>query len=197
MKIIVGLGNPGTQYRNTRHNVGFRAVDCVTDRLGISGSREKHDALLAEGRLGAERILVVKPLTFMNRSGLAVAKAARNAIEDMGDLLVVVDDVELPLGRVRFRASGSAGGHNGLKSIIEHVGTRDFPRLRLGVGREASGDGLIDHVLSSFRPEEWPVVNEMVERAADGVLRFLEAGIETAMNEFNGKPNSGADANDA
>ncbi len=185
MRLIVGLGNPGPQYRNTRHNLGFRVLDGLADVLGSTFSREKHGSVLAEARSAGHRLVLVKPQTFMNRSGVAVAKVARNALQDPGDLLVVADDVNLPLGRIRFRARGSAGGHNGLKSVIEHLGTRDFARLRLGVGGGEGREDLSGHVLGGFRPEEWPEVDGMVERGVAGAVRFLEAGIEQAMNEFN------------
>ena len=166
-------------------------LDSLAERLGTSFSREKHQSLLVEVRQGSDRVLLVKPQTFMNNSGVAVAQAARNKVQSGEDLLVVVDDADLPVGRLRFRARGSAGGHNGLKSIIEHVGTRDFPRLRLGIGRDVGAGDLMDHVLTRFRPDEMPKVDEMVARAVAGVLRFLEAGIAVAMNEFNGSPEAG------
>ena len=189
VKIIVGLGNPGPQYQQTRHNVGFRALELLAERLGVPFDREKYQAQLAECRYGQQRLILVKPLTFMNNSGAAVAKIARNTLRGPEDLLVATDDVELPLGRVRFRPAGSSGGHNGLKSVIAHLGTRDFPRLRMGVGKEPEQGGLVGHVLGKFRPEEWPEVDAMLGRAVDGILRFLEDGVETAMNEFNCKPN--------
>ncbi len=185
MKVIVGLGNPGTKYRNTRHNAGFRALDCLAERLNASFTQEKHQSLITRAEFESERLLLVKPLTFMNKSGVAVAQAIRNKTSDLADLLVVVDDVHLPLGRLRFRVQGSAGGHNGLASVIEHVGSPDFARLRMGVGEHAEGHGLIDHVLGTFRPDEQPEVTKMIDDAADGILCFLRHGIETAMNDFN------------
>lgn len=185
MRLIVGLGNPGSQYRNTRHNLGFRVLDGLADVLGVTFSREKHGSVLADARFAGHRLVLVKPQTFMNRSGVAVAKVARNALQDPGDLLVVADDVNLPLGRIRFRARGAAGGHNGLKSVIEHLGMPDFARLRLGVSGGEGREDLTGHVLGSFRPEEWPEVDRMVQRSVTGAVRFIEAGIEAAMNEFN------------
>lgn len=185
MKIIVGLGNPGPRYRNTRHNVGFRAVERVAERLGAEFSRERDHALIAETRQGSGKIMLLKPLTFMNMSGVAVAAAARNRVREPGDLMVLADDVNLPLGRLRFRIRGSAGGHNGLKSIIEHLGTDGFPRLRMGVGKETQGSALVEHVLGTFLPEEWPEVDRMIDRAVEGVLCYLASGIEAAMNEYN------------
>ncbi|GMV99042.1 MAG: peptidyl-tRNA hydrolase [Candidatus Hydrogenedentota bacterium] len=189
MKLLVGLGNPGPQYRNTRHNVGFRVVDRLADRLGAGFDREKHQALWASARVDGEEIVLVKPMTYMNRSGIAVAAAARNRVQDFAaDFLVIVDDVNLPLGRLRFRAEGAAGGHNGLKSVAEQLGTTAYARLRLGVDAKRPGNDLADHVLSSFMPEEAPEVDRMVAWAVEGVLTFVRRGIAQAMNEFNGAP---------
>lgn len=185
MKLIVGLGNPGPRYRNTRHNLGFTVIDRVAERLGAAFDRERHHGLVAEPRAEADRVLLVKPLTFMNRSGECVAPMARHSGCDPNHLLIVADDVNLPLGRLRLRADGSAGGHNGLKSIIARLGTDAFPRLRLGVGDDRTGEELADHVLSKFRPEEWPVVERMTAEAAEAVLCWLREGIERAMNAYN------------
>ncbi len=186
MKVIVGLGNPGTRYRNTRHNVGFGVLDRLAERLNTSFGREKYDAAVAEAPYGGHKLLLVKPHTYMNRSGISVAQAARNNVQEPAeDLLIVTDDVNLPLGRLRIRAGGSAGGHNGLKSIIEHLGTQEFPRLRIGVGDERRGADLADHVLSKFRPDEWPEVERAIDRAAEAVLRFVEEGVERTASEFN------------
>ncbi len=185
MKIIVGLGNPGPRYRNTRHNVGFTVLDRLADALGVEITRERHESLLVSASWRREKVLLVKPMTFMNRSGDCVAAVVRNRIEDTADLLVVVDDVNLPLGKIRIRAGGSAGGHNGLKSIIERLGSQEFPRLRLGVGDERDGADLAEHVLSRFRPEERPEVKQMIARAVEAVGCWVEAGVEQAMTEFN------------
>ena len=185
MKVIAGLGNPGPRYRNTRHNAGFLVLDELASRFGVSLDREKHKALLAEVSRGGGRVVLMKPLTYMNRSGQAVAPVIRNAPNGPGDLLVVVDDADLPLGRLRLRLKGSAGGHNGLKSIIEHVGSQDFARLRIGVGKEKGSSGLADHVLASFTPGERETLEHVLKRAADGVLLYLNEGAERAMNEVN------------
>ncbi|MBI5092134.1 MAG: aminoacyl-tRNA hydrolase [Candidatus Hydrogenedentes bacterium] len=185
MKMIVGLGNPGPRYKNTRHNVGFMVLDKLADALGAAFDKERHKSLIASARHNDEKLLLVKPLTFMNLSGEAVAAAGRNVLQEVSDLLVVVDDVNLPLGKLRIRTGGSAGGHNGLKSIIACMGTPEFPRLRIGVGSTEPGRDLRDHVLSSFHPDEWPEVRATVARAADAVLRFVEAGVDQTMNEFN------------
>lgn len=186
VKIIAGLGNPGAKYRNSRHNLGFDVADRLAEDISSGFSREKFDGLLAEGRHAQEKILLVKPQTYMNRSGDCIARVARNKIFDPEDLLVIVDDVNLPLGRMRFRAAGSAGGHNGLRSIIERMGTRDFHRLRLGVGDDRQTGDLADHVLSRFRPGERAAVDELVARAAEAALCWTAQGIVKAMDQYNG-----------
>ena len=185
MKLIVGLGNPGRQYQHTRHNAGFTVLDELAHRLNVSFDRTKFDSEIAQAQLGSNRLLLMKPQTYMNLSGVAVAKAARNKIDGLEELLLVVDDVNLPLGRLRFRAEGSAGGHNGIKSVIEHVGSDTFPRLRMGVGRSGSADQLRDHVLNAFTPDERPEYERMVTRSVEGVITFIEDGIEKAMDRFN------------
>ena len=187
MKVICGLGNPGERFRLTRHNVGFRVVDLLADRWGLTGQgRVREGAAVLEARhpepMG--RVLLVKPMRFMNRSGQPLTAALRQTDVDVtSDLLVVADDIDLPLGRVRLRRSGSAGGHNGLRDIIGSFGTEDFNRLRVGVGRAGQA---ADHVLATFRPDEREVADEMVQVGADAAERWLAAGIDEAMNEFNG-----------
>lgn len=185
MKIIVGLGNPGRRYENTRHNLGFRTADAIAAILGARFDKEKYQGLIAETTHAGQRILLVKPQTYMNASGECVAAVIRRRIHDLSDLLIMTDDVNLPLGRIRMRAAGSDGGHNGLKSIIAQVGATEFPRMRMGVGREKPGDSLVDHVLSRFTPEEQPIVAEMIERAARAALCWAEAGIIKAMNRLS------------
>jgi PTH1 family peptidyl-tRNA hydrolase len=181
--LIVGLGNPGAKYRGTRHNVGFAVADELARRRQVAFDSSPVEALVAKLRV-AEPVLLAKPLTFMNESGEAVGALARYFKVEPVDLLVVVDEAQLPLGRLRLRASGSAGGHNGLKSVIAHVGT-EFPRLRIGVGRGDPRWDLADHVLSRFEAEERETADEAVSRAADAVETFLEEGIGPAMNRFN------------
>jgi PTH1 family peptidyl-tRNA hydrolase len=181
--LIVGLGNPGAKYRGTRHNVGFAVADELARRRQVAFDSSPVEALVAKLRV-AEPVLLAKPLTFMNESGEAVGALARYFKVEPVDLLVVVDEAQLPLGRLRLRASGSAGGHNGLKSVIAHVGT-EFPRLRIGVGRGDPRWDLADHVLSRFEAEERDTADEAVSRAADAVETFLEEGIGPAMNRFN------------
>jgi len=183
--MIVGLGNPGPQYRHTRHNLGFDVLDRFADELGVRLDKEKHQGLVVETAHRGEKLMLVKPLTFMNRSGDCVARLARNRLFDPADLLVVVDAVNLPLGRLRTRAGGSAGGHNGLKSIIERTGSRDFHRLRLGVGDERATGDLADHVLSRFRPDERDAVADMTDRAVEALRCWLEEGVERTMDLYN------------
>lgn len=185
MKLIAGLGNPGARYARTRHNLGFDVLDSLAQRLGCAFDREKHQGLIAETMEAGEKVMLVKPQTFMNLSGDCVAALARNKIFDPADILVVVDDINLPLGRVRLRMDGSAGGHNGLKSLIERLGTKDFHRLRLGVGDERKSAKLADHVLSKFHPDEFETVTEMSKRAEDAILLWIKEGGTAAMNAYN------------
>jgi len=186
MKLVVGLGNPGPEYRDTRHNAGFMVVDALADRWRLTDQwREKFDALQIKTVKGDEPVIVAKPLTYMNLSGRAVSGLAGFYKIDPADVFVIVDEAALPLGRLRARRDGSAGGHNGLKSIIEHLGTQAFPRMRVGVGRGANGRGLADHVLGRFEPSERDTVSAAVLRAADATEMFLSDGIERVMNAFN------------
>jgi peptidyl-tRNA hydrolase, PTH1 family len=187
MKVICGLGNPGDRYRLTRHNVGFRVVDLLADRWGLTGQGRVKDGA---GRLEVIRpdpigkVLLLKPLRFMNNSGGALRSALRQTDVDVTtELLVITDDIDLPLGRVRLRRSGSAGGHNGLRDIISALGTDEFNRLRVGVGRAGEA---VDHVLATFKPDERSLGDEMVAVGADAAERWLAAGIEETMNAFNG-----------
>jgi peptidyl-tRNA hydrolase, PTH1 family len=185
MKAIVGLGNPGGKYAGTRHNVGFAVVDEIARRAGVGFESAPADALIARWRRPDESVLLVKPLTFMNNSGQAIGELTRYFKIDVGGLLVIVDEVQLPLGRIRARARGSAGGHNGLKSAIAHLGDQ-FARLRLGVGRGEQRRNLADHVLARFDTDEAADVERMIARAADAAETFITSGIEAMMNGYNG-----------
>jgi len=186
MKLVVGLGNPGTEYRDTRHNVGFMVVDALVDRWRVADQwREKFEALQIKTVVREEPVIVAKPLTFMNLSGQAVAGLAGFYKIEPADIFVVTDDVALPLGRLRARRDGSAGGHNGLKSIIQTLATQAFPRMRVGVGRGDSRRDLADHVLGRFDADERDTVSAAVLRAADASEMFLSEGIERVMNVFN------------
>jgi len=187
VKLIVGLGNPGREYRDTRHNVGFMVVDEIARRHGIdwtSGPSQLAETLIAK-RFGDEPVMVAKPLTYMNNSGDAVAGLVRYFDVNHDDLFVVVDEAALPFGRLRARARGSAGGHNGLKSIIERLGTTEFSRLRLGVGRGDGRRDLADHVLARFERGEQADLETLITRAADAAEMFAAEGISKVMNAFN------------
>src|SRR5688572_9073170 len=197
MKLIVGLGNPGSEYRDTRHNVGFKVVDELQRRYGLEWAMapsQVPDAFVAK-RYGADPLLLAKPLTYMNRSGEAIGALARYYGIAPEDLLVVVDEAALPFGRLRARAKGSAGGHNGLKSVIQGLGTTEFPRLRLGVGRGEDRRELSDHVLSKFGADERAALESFITRAADAAEMFAAAGILNVMNAFNPDP-AGPDTTD-
>jgi PTH1 family peptidyl-tRNA hydrolase len=191
IRIIVGLGNPGLRYSATRHNVGFEIVDRIARSRGLAWKTErKWSAEIARSADGS--LVLVKPQTFMNLSGESVGRVAAFFKIIPGAVLVVQDDIDLPLGRLRLRASGSAGGHNGLKSIIQHLGTDAFPRLKFGVGRAGEGDAprreTIDHVLGRFDPIESETLEKSLARAIDAVDCALSAGLAAAMNRFNQNP---------
>jgi peptidyl-tRNA hydrolase, PTH1 family len=187
MKLIVGLGNPGEQYRHTRHNVGFRVVDEIARRhqLGWAMAPSQVPETFVVKKFGDEPVLLAKPLTFMNLSGDAVAALSRYYDVAAEDLLIVYDEAALPFGRLRARARGSAAGHNGVKSIIERLGTQEFPRLRLGVGRGDGRRDLADHLLAKFEPDEQSELESFIARAADAAEMFAAEGIEKVMNQYN------------
>ena len=185
--LVVGLGNPGDKYENTRHNVGFLTVDQLAEEARVPVQRLKHRALTNTVELGGARVLLMKPVTYMNLSGEAVGEAARFYKLPPERVLVISDDVSLPVGRLRIRKGGSAGGHNGLKSIIQHLGTDQFPRLRVGVGQKPHPDyDLADWVLGKFQGEDKKAMDAAIQRAADGVECLLKEGLDRTMNRFNG-----------
>jgi len=183
MKLVVGLGNPGRRYAGTRHNIGFDVVDLLVDRHRLEWESGPANAIVTKWR--EQSTWLAKPLTFMNLSGQAVGDLLRFYKIAFEDLLVVVDDINLELGRLRARSRGSAGGHNGLKSLIGLLGTEEFPRLRIGVGRGDARRDLADHVTAKFEPEERTIVAEAKARGADAVETFVKEGIELVMNRFN------------
>jgi PTH1 family peptidyl-tRNA hydrolase len=194
MKLVVGLGNPGSRYEGTRHNVGFAAVDILAERHGVRWEAAPRGAEALVGRWRSADVVLAKPLTFMNLSGAAIVALLQFYKIELADMLVIVDEVQLETGRIRLRPEGSAGGHNGLKSIIASLGTGGFPRLRIGVGRPLKNDtrrNLSDHVLTRFDPDERAVVDEAVGRAADASEAFVADGMAVAMNRFNRKTEDG------
>ena len=183
-KLLVGLGNPGKEYAANRHNVGFRLLDKVAERHKLSFDRIESRALLAEGDLAGDRAILLKPLTYMNQSGQAVRPAVRRYNIPKADILIVYDDLDLPLGQVRLRERGGSGGHKGMKSIISHLGTQDIARLRIGIGRPSRGSP-DEYVLQDFSLEESIIMEGTFEKAIAALECFLREGITTAMNEYN------------
>lgn len=188
MRLIVGLGNPGREYEGTRHNVGFMVVEAFAKKYRLEFDSHEKDALTGRGRVAGNSVMLAKPLTYMNLSGEAVAKLARAYLDAPADMIVVYDDIDLPLGRIRIRERGSAGTHNGMRSIIASVGTEDFPRLRVGIRGDESGGRLRDYVLDEFAPEEQGVVETTIARACEALLLFVRGDLRRAMNEFNRDP---------
>lgn len=186
MKAIIGLGNPGPKYAGTRHNVGFEVVDYLARGPGYSAFRERFDAMTAEGKEAGEAVLLVKPLTFMNLSGRAVRAVVDFYKLPLDAVLIVCDDFNLPLGKLRVRAKGSHGGQNGLRNIQEQLGTDAYSRLRIGVGQPGPGDA-VEHVLSRFKSGERSAVDDAIATAAQAAIEWAKNGTEACMNKFNGK----------
>ena len=185
--LVVGLGNPGDKYENTRHNVGFLTVDELAERARVPVQRLKHRALTNTVELGGARVLLMKPVTYMNLSGEAVGEAARFYKIPADHVLVISDDVSLPIGKLRIRKGGSAGGHNGLKNIIQHLGTDQFPRVKVGVGEKPHPDyDMADWVLSKFVGEDLKTITAAIEKAGKAVECLIAEGPDKAMNKFNG-----------
>ena len=185
--LVVGLGNPGEKYENTRHNVGFLTVDQLADRAGVPVQKLKHRALTNTAEVGGVRVLLMKPVTYMNLSGEAVGEAARFYKIPPDHVLVISDDVSLPLGKLRIRKGGSAGGHNGLKSIIQHLGTDQFPRVKIGVGEKPHPDyDMADWVLGKFAGEDLKTITQAIQRAGKAAECYIHDGPDQAMNRFNG-----------
>ncbi|MCF7958148.1 MAG: aminoacyl-tRNA hydrolase [Phycisphaerae bacterium] len=184
MKLIVGLGNPGIEYKNSRHNVGFCVIDVLARRWSIDMTRRKHQARCGDGLIGLERVVMLKPQKYMNRSGGSVAAAVQFYKIPQENILVIVDDMALALGRLRLRAQGSAGGHNGLKDIITHLGGMGFSRLRVGIGA-APGENAVSHVLGNFSPDELDILGPALNESADAVEYWLKNDISQTMTKYN------------
>lgn len=185
MYFVVGLGNPGLQYDLTRHNVGFEAVDRFAKDNGIIFNMKKHKAIIGNGIVGGKKVIVVKPQTYMNLSGECIHELLSFYKEDAKSLIVIYDDTSLQLGKMRIRSKGSSGGHNGIKSIIQHLGHDEFTRIKLGIGEKPQGWDLADYVLSRFNKDEIPLVNEIVEQASKAVEMLIDEGVYSSMNAFN------------
>jgi len=184
MRMIVGLGNPGDEYADTRHNTGFKVIDSLARELGIDVRKRKFGSRFGLGEFADNKLILLKPWQYMNRSGQAVATASGFYKLNIGDLIVVTDDMDIEPGRIRLRYKGSAGGHNGLADIIQKLGTNEFARCRVGIGRCAEADA-VGYVLDKPQKDEKPLLAEAIERAQNAVLCWIEYGIETAMNKFN------------
>lgn len=187
MKLIVGLGNPGMQYATTRHNIGFEAIDTIADMNHISLNKNKFKAQIGEGTIGGERVVLMKPQTYMNLSGESVSGCKAWYKIDTKDIIIIYDDVTLAPGQLRLRKTGSAGGHNGIKSIIQHLGGDVFPRVKIGVGEKPPGWDLADHVLGRFTEEEMKLVAPRLKDVSDAVEMIIKKDIDVAMNNYNGK----------
>lgn len=186
MYIIVGLGNPEQKYAGTRHNIGFSAVTVLADEKGVSIDTKKHKALIGKGVLCGQKVLFAQPQTYMNLSGESVRELVDYyKIDPEEELIVIYDDIALPTGKIRIRPKGSAGGHNGIKNIISHLGSDKFPRIRIGVGEKPKGWDLVDHVLGRFPAEEEPLIREALKTAGKACEVIISEGVEAAMNRFN------------
>jgi PTH1 family peptidyl-tRNA hydrolase len=183
--LVVGLGNPGRQYAATRHNVGWLAVDLLRERIAGEAWRTVGNVETVETSVGKEKVVLAKPQTFMNCSGDAVAPLAKKHGVTPDHVIIIQDDKDMPVGKLRIRLGGSAGGHNGVKSVIERLGTPEFLRVKIGVGSPATGEDTADFVLATFLPEEKPTIKDAVARAADAVISIIEEGLDATMNRFN------------
>ena len=185
MYLIAGLGNPGKEYETTRHNVGFMTIDCLADRLRCDVTTRKFLGFVGSGYIGGEKVILLKPQTYMNLSGESIRAAADFYKLDPDQVIVIYDDISLDVGAVRIRAKGSAGGHNGMKSIISHLGTQDYPRVRVGIGEKPARMDLADYVLSHFTKAEMDVLKDSIKDAADAVELLITDGVQASMNKYN------------
>lgn len=187
MYIIIGLGNPTKEYDRTRHNVGFSVIDVLADRIGIDVAERKHRALCGKGMLEGQKVILAKPQTFMNLSGESVRSLVDFYKVAQDEVIIIYDDISLEPGQLRIRAKGSAGGHNGIKNIIAHLGTQEFPRIKVGIGEKPRNMDLADYVLSRFSKGEQELMDEAFKNAADAAAMIILEGIDPAMNHFNAK----------
>lgn len=185
MKVIIGLGNPGKKYEDTRHNVGFMTIDKISDKWGIPVHQGKFRALVGEGRIESEKVLLMKPQTYMNLSGESVAEVLKFYKVTPDDILVIYDDLDLPTGQLRLREKGSAGGHNGIKSLIQHTGTQEFKRIKVGIGRPESGRNVSDYVLQPFAGSDQSQIEKAIDQASQASVMWTKDSFLKVMNHFN------------
>ena len=187
MYLIAGLGNPTREYEKTRHNVGFEAIDILADKAGTTVTEKKHKALYGKGYIGGQKVILAKPQTYMNLSGESIREIADFYKIEPENIIILCDDINLSEGQLRIRLKGSAGGHNGIKNIISHLGTQEFPRIRIGVGEKPRGMDLADYVLGRFPKEQQAVMEEAYRDAAEAACMMIEDGADAAMNHYNRK----------
>lgn len=187
MKLIAGLGNPGRDYAGTRHNIGFGVITRISDKYNITLNGKEHKALCGKGFIGGEKVILAQPQTFMNLSGESVRSIADYYKIDPEDIIIAYDDIDLEVGQLRVRRKGSAGGHNGIKNIIAHLGTNEFPRVKVGVGAKPEGGDLVRHVLGRFSKEEEKIIGQVLDLAVEAVEDIVSNGVESAMNNFNSR----------
>lgn len=187
MKLIAGLGNPGRDYAGTRHNIGFGVVTRISDKYHIPLTSKEHKAVCGKGMIAGEKVILAQPQTFMNLSGESIRSIADYYKIAPKDIIIAFDDISLGVGQIRIRRKGSAGGHNGIKNIIQHLGTNEFPRVKVGVGAKPEGGDLVRHVLGRFSKEDEKVVGEVLDYAVEAVELIISDGVDAAMNRYNGK----------
>lgn len=188
MYIIAGLGNPGKEYENTRHNIGFDVIDRLAEEENIAVMESKHKALIGKGYVAGQKVILAKPQTFMNLSGESIREIVDYyKVDDTSELIVISDDISLDVGQIRMRGKGSAGGHNGIKSIIQHTGTQEFARIKIGIGQKPEGGDLVRHVLGRFSREEDGMFRDVFALAEEGLLAWLQEDMKSAMNKVNGR----------
>ena len=187
MKLVAGLGNPGRDYAGTRHNIGFGVIARISDKYNIPLTGKEHKAICGKGMIGGEKVILAQPQTFMNLSGECVRSLVDYYKLESEDIIIAYDDIDLEVGQLRIRSKGSAGGHNGIKNIISHLGTNEFPRVKVGVGGEPEGGDLVRHVLGRFSREDEKVIGEVLDVAVEAVETILSDGVEAAMNRYNAK----------
>ena len=185
MKLIIGLGNPGREYEKTRHNIGFEVIDALGDKWGIAINQAKHKGLYGVGYVNGKKVILLKPMTYMNLSGESIAAVMNYFKVDIENIVVLSDDLDLAVGKIRLRQKGSAGGHNGIKSTISHLGTQEFNRIRIGIGRPQNGMSVINHVLGRFSDMEWAEMQQVIKISENACESFLENPFLQVMNDFN------------